>query len=148
MELDNIRKLCYIFGSLERSCRDLWRWIRVEDVHQEVPVLDAHHRSWLKGDSGLRIKGVRCTRGGANIMDRGLAGRQWRLFSADTDIECEVKSVDTCGCVESNVICNIPCSNVNLCINRLSKYENPVSIMFGVSPVCALQRVVHTESAA
>jgi len=57
VELDNIRKLCYIFGSLERSCRDLWRWIRVEDVHQEVPVLDAHHRSWLKGDSGLRIKG-------------------------------------------------------------------------------------------
>jgi len=81
-------------------------------------------------------------------MDRGLAGRQWRLFSADTDIECEVRSVDICSCVESKVICNITCSNVNVCINCLFKYENPVSIMFGVSPVSALERVVHTGSAA
>lgn len=53
MKLDNVWNLCFILGSMVGLCGDLRGWLRVEDIYQEVAVLDAHHRSWLKGSLGL-----------------------------------------------------------------------------------------------
>lgn len=53
MKLDNFWNLCPILGSMVGLCGDLHWCLRVEDVYQEVAVLDAHHRSWLKCTLGL-----------------------------------------------------------------------------------------------